>query len=237
MKRETLQSILNFLLNTVGHVEFHGLEYLPQEGPLIVATNHMSRMDTLHLFINPARKDITALVADKYLKYPVFNWLLKVGGVIWLDRDRADFTAFSKAAEVIRSGVSLGIAPEGTRSTTGQLQEGKPGTALLAVRTKATIVPVGIAGTESYFKKLLTLRRPKIILRFGPPLTLPPLNRDSRDEQLKSYTDEIMCRIAALLPPNYWGFYKDHPRLHELLEEGYGADKPANLKQPAASTL
>lgn len=218
MNRQQLHAILDPLLRTVAHVEYLGLEHLPKEGPVIVATNHMSRMDTLYLFTNPARPDITALVADKYLKYPIFNVILKAGGVIWLDRDKADFTAFRKAIEVIQTGVALGIAPEGTRSRTGQLQEGKPGVALLALKTKTVVVPVGISGTDTYFKKLRTLRRPRVTLKFGPPLYLPPLDRNSRDEQLQQYTEEIMCRIAALLPPQNWGFYKDHPRLKELLE-------------------
>lgn len=217
MKRETLQSIFATVLTRAAEVEFCGSEHLPQEGGLILATNHMSRSDALLLFINPARKDITALVADKYKKYPVFNWVLDTAGIVWLDRGVADFTAFRLAADEIKAGKALGIAPEGTRSQTGQLLEGKPGTALLAIKTGAPIVPVGITGTETFFKKLRTLRRPKVRLTFGPAFTLPPLERANRDEQMKKYTDEIMCRIAMLMPPQYWGFYKDHPRLKELL--------------------
>lgn len=217
MKRKTLQSIMKTLLTGLAKVEYSGTEHLPQEGGVIVATNHMSRMDTLYLFINPARTDITALVADKYKKYPVFNWILDVGQVIWLDRDKADFGAFRVAAEWLKKGVALGIALEGTRSQTGSLQEGKPGAVLLAQRTGVPIVPVGIAGTENYFRDLLRLRRPRLRLTFGSPVNVPPLDRDKRDEQLKYWTDEIMARIAALLPPKYWGFYKDHPRVKELV--------------------
>lgn len=217
MQRKTLQSILKALLFTAARVEYHGTEHLPKEGGLLVATNHMSRMDTLYLFLNPARLDITALVADKYKKYPVFNWILDVGKVIWLDRDKADFTAFRKAAEYLQSGVALGIAPEGTRSKDGQLQEGKPGIALLGLKAGVPIVPVGIAGTDQYFHRLLTLRRPRVSLTFGPAFNLPALDRNNRDESLKNITDEIMCRIAILLPPQYWGVYRDHPRLKEML--------------------
>jgi 1-acyl-sn-glycerol-3-phosphate acyltransferase len=203
----------------MGRVTFNGLEHLPRDGGLIIATNHMSRMDTLHLFINPERTDITALVADKYKKYPIFNWVLDTGKVIWLDRTQADFTAFRVAADVLKSGLPLGIAPEGTRSTTGQLLEGKPGAVLLAQKAGVPIVPVGIAGTETYFKDLLRLRRPKITVTFGPAFTLPPIDRSNRDEWLHQQADEIMARIAVLLPPKYRGFYKDHPRVAELLAE------------------
>jgi 1-acyl-sn-glycerol-3-phosphate acyltransferase len=217
MKRETLRSILYALLTRLAHVEFCGAEHLPSGVGLLVTTNHMSRMDTLYLFLNPGRTDITALVADKYQKYPIFKWVLNTAGIIWLDRDKADFTAFRLAADVLKSGVALGIAPEGTRSETGQLQEGKPGAVLLAHKSGVPIVPVGIAGTESYFKRLLTFRRPRLRLTFGPAYILPPLDRDNRDVSLKQLTDEIMCRIAILLPPSYWGYYKGHPRLEEML--------------------
>jgi len=219
MQRETLRKIMAGLLSAFSQVEYSGLEYLPPDGGVIIATNHMSLVDSLLIFINPARKDITALVADKYKKFIFFRWILDTSGAIWLDRDKADFGAFRVAVEWINKGVAMGIAPEGTRSTTAQLQEGKPGTVLLALKTGVPIVPVGVAGTETFFSDLTHLRRPKTRVNFGPAFQLPPLDRNQRDESLKQMTDEIMTRIAVLLPPKYWGFYKDHPRLKELLQE------------------
>lgn len=216
MKREKLQGIFWAILTRAARVQFEGMQHLPPTGGLLVTTNHMSWMDTLFLFLTPARKDITALVADKYQKVPVFSWVLNTGGAIWLDRDKADFGAFRMAAEVLKSGTALGIAPEGTRSRNGQLQAGKPGAALLALKAKMPIIPVGISGTDAFFSRLGTLRRPNVTLRFGPVFTLPPLDRDNRDADLQRMTDEIMCRIAILLPPSYWGYYKDHPRLKEM---------------------
>jgi len=219
MKRETLRKIINRLIRMFSRPTFLGTEYLPKEGGFLVATNHLSRLDTLLLFINPARDDITALVADKYKKYPLFKWILDTGGIIWLDRDSADFGAMRAAVDAIKNGASLGIAPEGTRSVNAELLEGKPGIVLVALKTGVPIVPVGIAGTEDVFRRMFTLQFPKITIRFGPSFTLAPLDRERRNEQLKEYTDEVMCRIAALLPERYHGFYKDHPRLKQLLAE------------------
>jgi 1-acyl-sn-glycerol-3-phosphate acyltransferase len=219
MKRETMLKLFQSVLVKLAKVEFLGTENIPAKGGLIIATNHLSRMDSLYLFINPVRSDITALVADKYQKYPFFKWILDTGGVIWLDREKADFTAFRKAAEALNNGLAMGIALEGTRSQTGQLQAGKPGAILLAVKTGVPIIPVGISGTEAYFKKLLAFQRPKLTLNFGKPFQLPPIDRENRDESLRQMTDDVMCRIAALLPPQYWGYYKDHPRLKQLLNQ------------------
>ncbi len=222
MKRETLQKVIRFLLKVLTVTRFEGLEHLPDTGGVIIATNHMSRLDIPVLFCNQRRTDITALVADKYRRYSFFAWFARTAGAIWLDRDKADFAAFRAAAEVLENGTALGIAPEGTRSTTGVLLEGKPGTVLVALRTGVPIVPVGIAGTEDGMKKLMTFCRPKFIARFGPMFSIPPINRDDRENQLKYWTNEIMCRIAALLPEKYHGFYAGHPRIRELVAQGGG---------------
>ena len=83
------------------------------------------------------------------------------------------------------------------------------------------LVPVGISGTFDpiFFGQLKRLQRPHITLRVGPSFNLPPLPSGSqgRDDALKADTDEIMCRIAALLPEENRGFYAEHPRLNEIL--------------------
>jgi len=222
LKREVLQRMIYFLVNRLTETRFYGLENIPKEGNLIVATNHMSRMDIAVLFANPVRPEITALVADKYVNYFGLSWFIRTAGAIYLDRDRADFTAFREAQKLIKSGVAMGIAPEGTRSETAQLLQGKPGMILLAQRTNAVIVPVGQSGTEDSFKKMARFRRPRITARFGKAFDIPELPRENREEAMQTATDEIMCRIAALLPPKYWGFYKDFPRLQELVAEQGG---------------
>jgi len=222
LKRETLQHIMYYLFDHITKTRFLGLENMPKEGRLIVATNHMSRIDIPVLFVNPVRPEITALVADKYVNFPGLNWIIKTAGAVYLDRERADFTAFREAQTMIKNGIAMGIAPEGTRSRTGQLQEGKPGTILLALRTGAQIVPVGLSGTDTAFRRLFTFRKPKITIRFGPPFEIRDLPRENREAAMKEITDDILCRIAVLLPPRYWGFYKDHPRLKELLAEQGG---------------
>ena len=222
MKRETLRKLLARIILSLTRTTFSGTEYLPPEGGVLVATNHISRLDTLLLFINPGRTDITALVADKYKDDPLFKWILDTGGIIWLDRENADFGAVRAAVVALKAGRALGIAPEGTRSPIAQLQEGKQGITLVAIKAGVPIVPVGIAGTENVFVKALTLQFPRIAVRFGPAFSLPPLDRDHRDEQMKQYTAEIMCHIASVLPENYRGVYKDHPRLKELLAQAGG---------------
>ncbi len=112
----------------------------------------------------------------------------------------------------------LGIAPEGTRSRTGALIQAKTGTAYLADKARVPVVPAAIYGSESAVRQLFHLHRPAIHIQFGKPLMLEPVSRSNREADLQRNTDEIMCRIAAMLPERYWGVYAEHPRLIELLD-------------------
>lgn len=207
MKRETLQRLVRFLIKTLTYTEFIHPENIPASGPVILATNHMSHIDTPVLFVNPTRPDITALVTTKYKE----NWFVRlftdIAEGIWIDRDIADFTAIRKASDVLALGWVLGIAPEGTRSKSGRLQEGKPGTIMLALKSGAPVVPVALTGTEDALKKLSHLRRPHITVTFGEPFTLPEFAPRHRSEELHRWTDILMRKIAAMLPEKYRGVY------------------------------
>ncbi len=221
MKRETLQRIMIWGIKNLTVAEFIGLENVPATGGIIVATNHMSRIDIPLLFTLPVRPDITALVTDKYQNYPFFKWFAITAGGIWIDRTKADFTAFRQAADVIAEGRALGIAPEGTRSDNGLL-EGKSGTVLLALKTGVPVIPLGISGTDTCNNEWKHLRKPRLTVRIGPALNFAPLERERRDEQLQDYTTELMCQIAALLPEKYRGFYRGYPRVRELIKSEAG---------------
>ena len=119
----------------------------------------------------------------------------------------------------LKKGWLLGIAPEGTRSEINALIEAKPGVAFLADKMDGVIVPVGITGTEGGLKKMFTFQKPKFAVTVGEPFTLPAIDREQRELSLLQNTDEIMCRIAILLPPEYRGAYADHPHLNELLTD------------------
>lgn len=217
MKANNLRRLVKWFMKIFTDTEFKGIENIPDTGGILIATNHLSRMDILVVFMIPNRPEMTALVTTKYLKYPLIRWFIITAKGIWLDRDTADFSAFRTAVAALEQGKAVGIAPEGTRSKSGQLLEGKPGTILLAVRANVPIIPVAITGTIGAFKRLLLLQKPHITAEFGPVIPAPVLERGNRDEQLQKLTDEMMCRIAVMLPESYRGFYANHPRLKELL--------------------
>lgn len=216
--RKILRFILQILFKLLTRVEVSGLENLPERGGCIVAVNHLSRLDPPLLFILINRPDLTALAADKYKRYPFFRELINAVNGIWIHREDADFRALKAARDYLAQGGMLGIAPEGTRSKTGGLLPGKPGVAYLADKAGVPVVPVAIYGTEGAIYKVFLLKRPKLTVRIGKPIHFAPIPRQDRERALQQNTDEIMCQIAAMLPPQYRGVYADHPRLKEILE-------------------
>lgn len=219
MRIPPLLPLLRSLVKKVTKFKIVNPDNLPKTGAVLLTTNHLSLMDTPLLLTITDRTDVVAIVAKKYMRKPFFKWILeKIGAIVWMDRENTDFSAVREALEYLKTGAILGIAPEGTRSKeTRGLLEGKPGAALLAARAAVPIVPVGIVGSEFVKSSLLKLRRAPVSITIGQPYMLPAFDRENRQEWLTQCTDEIMCRIAALLPPGYRGFYADHPRLQELL--------------------
>ena len=217
--RSTLQKTFHIIFQLLTHMEIEGLEEFPTKGGYLIAANHLSIIDPVVVFAYTKRKDITALVAKKHLKNPFFRMLVNTVGGIWLNREEADTHALRAAINYLQGGGIIGISPEGTRSRDSQaLQPTKMGVAYLADKASVPIIPVAIMGTENTFSELVKFRRPHITVRFGKPFTLPAVTRNNRDLALRQNTDEIMCQIAAMLPPNYHGIYANHPRLQELLK-------------------
>lgn len=224
-----IRFLIRLIFNIIARVDVKGYENLPKDGSFVIATNHLGIVDVPIAYYALDYWDMFVLIADKWQKVGLFRWVGKYFNFIFIDRYNADIRALRKVIALMEQNNILVIAPEGTRSRTGALIEAKPGVSYLATKLDRPIVPVAITGTEdkALFGSIKRLRRARIIVTAGPAFTLPPLPRENRDAKLKEYTDEIMCRIAALLPENYRGVYADHPRLRELL---HGKVESANLR-------
>jgi 1-acyl-sn-glycerol-3-phosphate acyltransferase len=220
MNHDRLRKLFRLLLKLLARVEADGMENIPEEGGFILASNHLGTLDVPLIATHVMRNDATLLAAKKHRKNPLYRRMIDAVGGIWIDRYQADYGAMRSARAALRQGKMLGVAPEGTRSPTGALIEGKAGVAYLASLSGAPILPVGIRGTDRAAAELRRLRRPVVGIRFGRLFTLEPLDRNDREQELQRRTDEIMCRIAVLLPPQYWGVYAGHPRLEALLQDG-----------------
>lgn len=221
MAEKPLFKVVKVLIRLLTKFNVRNAEHIPPDGGLLMTANHLSRLDTPLLMAITERTDLVGIVAKKYQKKPFFKWLLQhIGTMIWMDREKMDFNAVREALDYLRQGKVVGIAPEGTRSRDySGLLEGKQGAAVLASRASVPILPVGIYGSEKINDYWLRLRRPPVTVQIGPSYFLPEIESEDRQAWLARCTDEIMCRIAVLLPPEYRGFYAQHPRLKELLAE------------------
>ncbi len=217
--RNFLRWLIRGLLRLIARVEVRGYENLPAEKSYVLATNHIGILDAILAFYALDRWDIYIPVAEKWEKNGLLNFLGKYFNFVFIDRYNPDIKAMRRIIRLMEAGNVIAISPEGTRSRVGSLIEAKPGVTYLATRLNRPIVPVAITGTEdkTILGNLKRLRKSPITVTAGPYFRLPPIPREHRDEALKNYTDEIMCRIAVLLPEKYRGVYADHPRLAELL--------------------
>lgn len=220
MKYKTLRSIVRFVMNLIADVEVVGLEKIPA-GNVIIAANHLGRLDTAVLLYLLDREDIIMAVAEKYKNHPLFGAIGRAANAIWLNRFEADYAALREILARMKQGGLFVIAPEGTRSKTEALQEAKLGAAFLANKSGYPVLPVALIGTEDrgIVANLKRFRKSKIKAIAGELLYVEIPHGKGRDDALKQATDEIMCRIAVNLPEKYRGVYTDHPRLKELLEE------------------
>lgn len=216
-----VRALINLCVRFFTRVEVIGLENVPKEGAFIAASNHLGRLDGVLVYYLLKRDDVVMLVAEKYRKYLLLRWLAKILDATFIDRFNADFSALRRVLSQLKNGGAMVIAPEGTRSRTRALLQGWSGAGYLAARSGVPVIPVAVTGTEDdlVVAQLRRLQRPRLVVRIGKPFSLPPLNNREREKQLREYTDEIMCRIAALLPSDYRGVYAEHPRLRSLLQE------------------
>jgi len=193
----------------IATVRVKGIENVPKQGGMLLATNHLSAMDIPILFITIPRY-LYVYAADKYEKH-WWGAIMRVAGAIFIDRENIDRAALKAGQAVLDDGHLLTLAIEGTRSKDGQLQAGKSGVAYLATRSNVPVITVSLSGTESMLSNIKRLKRSKIGVHFSEAITFP--EGRARSEQLDAYTDQIMLELARNLPEEYRGVYADRPEL------------------------
>ncbi len=217
--RPSLRFFAKRIFPLLADIEIRVDKTLLDQGGCIIATNHLGRIDSMMAYHLLDNKDIIQPFTDKYkdkLLFRFFAWWLQM---TWLTRGQADMKAIKGFIARLKNGGVMVIAPEGTRSKSGQLLQGESGVIFIAAQAGAPIIPVALTGTEDAVVKsrLKRFQRPKITLTSGEPFTLPPMKGPDRERLMREATDEVMCRIAALLPESNRGHYKDFPRVQELL--------------------
>ena len=199
------------LVTAICRVDDAQMTRVPASGPLILVTNHVNFLEVpvLHSRLRPRR--VLGLAKAEAWKNPVLRWLFNLWGGIPVRRGETDLAALRKCLEVLKEGAILVIAPEGTRSRHGRLQRGRSGIVTLAIRSGAPILPLGFYGGEKLGHNLRRLRRTEFHIRVGEPFHLEPGDGRLTQERRQALVDDIMRKLAALLPPAYRGEYAGEP--------------------------
>ncbi|WP_460756380.1 lysophospholipid acyltransferase family protein [Myceligenerans cantabricum] len=206
MTYRVLKLILSIAALVLLRPRVTGLENIPRRGPVIIASNHLSFIDSLLIPITTPRH-VTFLAKKEYwtgkgLKGALSRWFFTKMGNIPVDRDdpRAGQRSLDDALDVLQRGGAFGIYPEGTRSRDGKLHKGHTGAAWLALHGKALVIPVGLRGTDKVKPIGKMPRLGRVEVHFGTPID-PSRQIEAGTKPAKArreLTEEVMTSIQKL---------------------------------------
>lgn len=202
-------AVVWLLCRTLLRWRVSGTQKVPAEGALLLVANHVHLADPVLLVLAFPRR-VSFMAKEELFRYPYLGRLLRDAGMMPVARAgelQQKRDVMRQAEDLLRQGRVVALFPEGKRSRTGILLQGKPGAAMLAIHTGAPLIPVAVQGTEQIRGKWWWLRRPKITITIGDPFLLDSHEgRIGRSESTRLTTD-IMQRIAAMLSPERRGHY------------------------------
>jgi 1-acyl-sn-glycerol-3-phosphate acyltransferase len=200
--------LLTPIVRLLWWVRVEGAENVPARGPVILAPNHVTFLDSVFLPL-VVRRRVTFVAKAEYFDSWRTAWFFRAMGQIPMRREggSASERALAAARDVLEGGGALGIYPEGTRSPDGRLYRGHTGVARLVLGCKVPVIPVGLVGTSDVQHPGSNFPHPfkRVTVRFGPPLDVSRFAGDAGSDPmaLRDMTDELMFEIRALSGQEY----------------------------------
>ncbi|WP_415974548.1 lysophospholipid acyltransferase family protein [Rhodococcus sp. 077-4] len=203
------------ILRILGRPSVAGLENLPTNGPVIIAGNHLTVVDSFFLVLL-VRRRVTFIAKSEYftgrgVKGAALRWFYSATGQVPVDRRGAAAAepALQAAKGILRQGNVWAVYPEGTRSPDGRLYKGKTGLARVAIESGAPVVPVVMHGTLGVNPVGSRIWRPgKVRMIVGDPLDFTRYAGGENNKAiLRAATDEVMAALAELSGQEYVDVY------------------------------
>jgi 1-acyl-sn-glycerol-3-phosphate acyltransferase len=217
--RKVMQVMARGLFHLLANFKIEGEENFPKSGPLIMVGNHFSFLDP-PTFISIAPWPMEFIGGAVTPHAPkLLQFIPKLWGYLPVYRGTGSNYALKQAQRILSNGGIIGIFPEGG-SWSQILRPARPGAALLAANTGATILPIGLDGFPEMFPTIRKLKRPTVNVRIGKPFG-PFSTSGSRYDQRKQLDEighEIMHHIAELIPPEKGGLYSSDPKVRAASE-------------------
>lgn len=201
------KAIAKVLLVLLTRCQVKGRENVPKQGPLLIVANHLSLADPPLLSLSLGRR-VIFMAKKELFHFRLIAYFFRSFGAFPVHRGQLDRQALRQAQQVLADGQALVMFPEGMRSRSGRLRPAFSGVALIASRSSAPILPVGISGTERLEHISWLWHRPRITVNIGHPFYPPPLKSKLTKQDLAGLTNSIMQHIAELLPQEYRGDYQ-----------------------------
>ncbi len=185
------------------------LSKVPSKGPLILVTNHVNFLEAPLLYSYLYPRDSSGFAKAETWRNPLLGLLATTWECVPVERGSNDIASMRLALEALARGKMLNVMPEGTRSHDGRLRRGHEGVVAMARRSGAPIVPIAHSGGEAFWRNLRRGRRTEVHIRVGEAFRLRPPEPGRAKASRSEAADEIMLRIAELLPREYRGEYAD----------------------------
>ena len=211
LQRALMRGFFGTLLRILLKIDFEGFDNIPESGPYIIAYNHTSLLEPpLVLAFWPTQPE--GLSGHDVWDRPGQGQMVKLYGATPVKRGEYDRQGFDVMTAQLKAGQSIAISPEGGQSPVPKLRQAHAGVAFLIERMDVPIIPVAVSGTyKGIVRDAFRGKRPEIKFQVGEVFSLPPIKgkgKEKRETRQKN-ADEIMIRIALMLPEKYRGYYSD----------------------------
>ncbi len=198
-----IRAVVRVIVAIMLDVHTVGRQNVPETGPLIIASNHLSWADVPLIPAFLKRRVVYMAKEETFMGKG--GWFVRFLGAFPVKRGEADRQSLRTAEQQLKAGRILSIFPEGTRSKLHTLGQAHAGLGMIALRSGAPVLPVAIYGSEKSFTQF----RPRITIIFGEPMILTPKGKKVTREDIDQSTEQVMLRISSMLPPEYRGVYAE----------------------------